>query len=198
MKLLMSGASPYVAMTAMAARLAEIELEMVTVDAANGDDTLLAANPLGKIPCLVLDDGRAIYDSRAILRFLDRKSGGSLYPADHDALTAAEHTEALCMGIADCAVASIYELRLRPEEKVHQPFLDRQWGKIERGLDAVMADLPPLGDGAHVGTLTLAGLLGYLGLRFARRWEDGRQALVDWNTRFDETHPELASLKPHG
>ncbi|MGI9364715.1 MAG: glutathione S-transferase family protein [Rhizobiaceae bacterium] len=197
MKLLSSGASPYVAKAAMAAKFAGIDVQHVDVDSTNGDPVLDAANPLSKIPCLVLDNGSGVYDSRSITRFLDRQSGGKLFPKDDAQLVAAERMEALCDGINDCAVGYMYEMRFRPEEKVHKPWQDRLWGKVERALDSAMNDLPPAGNDAHIGSVALAATLGYLDLRFAGRWEDGRSDLATWRDEFDAAHPELVGLKPH-
>ena len=197
MKLLSAGASPYVSKAAQAAKFAGVEVESVAVDSTNGDPVLDAANPLSKIPCLVLDDGTGIYDSRAITRYLDRVSGGKLYPSDESELQKAELMEALCDGINDCAVGYMYEERFRPEEKVHKPWQDRLWGKVERALDAAMASPPPSGADANIGSIALSASLGYLDLRFAGKWHDGRDDLVAWRDQFDAAHPELAALKPH-
>ena len=199
MKLLYAGASPYVSKAAQAAKYAGIDVEIVPVDATNGDPVLDAANPLSKIPCLVLDDGSGVFDSRAITRYLDRASGGKLYPSEADALTTVERMEALCDGINDCAVGYMYEGRFRPEEKVHAPWQERLWGKVERGLDAAMADLPPNGADApaDIGSLSLAAALGYLDLRFDGKWQGGRDALVAWRDQFESSYPDLAGLKPH-
>ncbi len=199
MKLLSSGASPYVSKAAIAAKIAGIDIETVDVDSTNGDPVLDAANPLSKIPCLVLDDGTGVYDSRAITRHFDRLSGGRLYPSSSDeaALLKAERIEALCDGINDCAVGYMYEARFRPEEKVHQPWLDRLWAKVERGLDAVMASPPPSGADANIGSIALTSTLGYLDLRFSEKWQTGREDLVAWRDQFDAAHPELAGLKPN-
>ena len=199
MKLLYAGASPYVSKAAQAAKVAGIDVAFVNVDATNGDPTLDAANPLSKIPCLVLDDGTGIYDSRAITRYLDRQSGGKLYPSDPDALTRAERIEALCDGMNDCSVGYMYEGRFRPEEKVHAPWQERLWGKVERALDAAMADLPATGqDGpVDISSICLSAALGYLDLRFTGKWQGGREALVAWQEQFNAANPELAALKPH-
>ncbi|MEP1205947.1 MAG: glutathione S-transferase family protein [Rhizobiaceae bacterium] len=197
MKLLSSGASPYVSKAAQAAKFAGVAVETVDVDSTNGDPVLDAANPLSKIPCLVLEDGTGVYDSRAITRHFDRVSGGKLYPSDEQALLKAEQMEALCDGINDCAVGYMYEARFRPEEKVHEPWRDRLWGKVERALDAAMAAPPPAGADANIGSISLSAALGYLDLRFAGKWETGRDDLVAWRGQFDAAHPELADLKPH-
>ena len=196
MKLLYASASPYVSKVAMAAKFAGIDVEHVPVDTVNGDPQLDAANPLGKIPCLVLDDGTGLYDSRVITRYLDRASGGKLFPSG-DGLLAAELMEAHCDGLNDVTVGYMYEKRYHPEEKVEQSWLDRLWGKAERTLTATMDSLPPTGADAHIGSIALAASLGYLDLRFSGQWESGREALVRWRDEFDAAHPDLVPLKPH-
>ncbi|MGI9356742.1 MAG: glutathione S-transferase family protein [Rhizobiaceae bacterium] len=196
MKLLASGASPFVSKAAMALKFAGIEAETINVDSTNGDPTLDAANPLSKIPCLVLDDGTGVYDSRSITRYADRVSGGRLFPTDEPARLLAERMEALCDGICDCAVGVMYEKRFRPEEIVHQPWIDRLWGKVERGLDEAADSLPPIGAEAHIGSIALAALLGYLDLRFSGQWEDGRTQLIEFRDAFASAHPDLLDLLP--
>ena len=194
MKLLYASASPYATKALMAATLAGVEVEVVPVDATNGDARLAAANPLERIPCLVLEDGAGLYDSRVITRFLDRRSGGKLIPAD-DPLPA-ERTEAHCDGVADSLVGWMYEGRFRPEEKIEEAWRDRLWGKAMRGIDHLPAGLPPHGNEAHLGSVALAAVLGYLDLRFAGRWEEGREGLREWAEAFDANWPQIAKLKP--
>lgn len=198
MKLLAADASPFVSKAAMALKFSGIDAEIVNVDATNGDAQLDAANPLSKIPCLVLDDGTGVYDSRSITRYLDRLCNGKLFPAADPEKLQAELTEALCDGICDCAVGVMYEKRFRPEEIVHQPWIDRLWGKVERGLDDAMNHLPPAGDEIHIGSIALRATLGYLDFRFAGQWEDGRAQLIAFRDAFDAAHPDLAGLLPRG
>lgn len=194
MKVLLAGPSPYSAKVLMAAALAGIEVEPVQVDANNGDPRLSQASPLERIPVLVLDDGTGIYDSRLITRHLDRLSAGRLVPAD-DPLPA-ERLEAHCDGVQDSLLACVYERRFRPEEMHYQPWIDRHWGKAMRGLDRLPDGLPPSGNDAHLGSIALACLIGYLDLRFAGEWEEGREALREWGEAFDANWPQLAKLKP--
>ena len=196
MKLLAADASPFVAKAAMALTFAGIEAEIVNVDATNGDTQLDAANPLSKIPCLVLDDGTGVYDSRSITRYVDRLSGGRLFPADDPERLNAERMEALCDGICDCAVGVMYEKRFRPEEIVHQPWMDRLWNKVERGLDEAVNHLPPTGSETHIGSIALAATLGYLNLRFTGKWETGRSQLIEFGDSFASAHSDLAAFLP--
>ena len=195
-KLLYAPASPYSAKVRMAAAYAGIALDAIVVDTAAQPADLIAANPLGKIPVLVTDGGEAVYDSRAITQYLNRESGNKLYPRNPAKRTDAERLEALADGIADCALAHVYERRARPEEIVHQPWLDKQWDKVSRGLDALNANPPKLGRKITGGHIALRAVLGYLELRFAGKWEKGRGRLKRWAARFDEKFPELKALLP--
>jgi len=189
-------ASPFSAKVRMAAAAAEIPLEGRIVDANADPAELISANPLGKIPTLLLDDGSAVFDSRAITQHLDRLSGRRLFPRNAEKRMKSERLEALADGIADCALVHVYERRMRPGEKVHQPWLDRQWAKIVRALDHLDADLPRLGSNADAGQIALRATLGYLSLRFPGEWEKGHARLRRWTERFDAKHPELTALLP--
>ena len=138
-KLLYSPASPYSAKVRMAAAYAGVAIEAVIVDTNAQPAELMDANPLGKIPVLITDAGVAMYDSRVITQYLNRVSGSRLFPRNVDKRLEAETLEALADGICDCLLAHVYERRFRPEEKIHQPWLDRQWSKVERALDQLNA-----------------------------------------------------------
>ena len=194
MKLLTSSASPFANKVRMAAAFIGLDLEDVATDAAAQPPELIAANPLGKIPCLILDDGSSLFDSRAITQYFGREHGPQLYPAAE--ATKIARYEALCDGICDCAVAWQYEKRLRPEEKWHQPWLDKQWTKTMAGVTEAGKELPAIGDKADIRAISLAAALGYLSLRFEGQWEDGHAELVAWNDAFDAAHPDIAALKP--
>lgn len=196
LKILCAPASPYSAKVRMSAAYAGIPFETVVVDTNVEPASLVAVNPLGKIPALITDDGEAIFDSRAITQYLNRISRNSLFPTALAKRTEAERLEALADGIADCALAHVYERRYHPEEKIHQPWLDRQWGKVERTLDYLNANLPRLGNRANAGQIALRATLAYLDLRFAGKWEKGRAKLRKWAARFDEKFPQLKSLLP--
>ncbi len=196
-KLLYSSASPYSAKVRMAAAYAGIAIEAVSVQTSERPAVLVSANPLGKIPTLVLDDGRSIFDSRAITQYLNRESKNALFPRNPDKRTEAEVLEALADGICDCALSMVYERRMRPEGMIFQPWLDGQWTKITAALDLLNANPPKLPKKITVGQIALRACLGYLALRFAGKWEKGRSRLVRWVARFDEKFPELKAYAPH-
>lgn len=193
-KLLFSPASPYSAKVRMAAAHAGIAVETVTTDTNAAPEDLIRANPLGKIPVLITDDGRSIYDSRVITQYLNRESGGKLFPRNPAKRLEAEQLEALADGICDVLLAHVYERRMRPEEKVHEPWLERQWSKAVRALDLLSLETPKLPQKITAGHIALRAAIGYLDLRFAGKWERGHSKLKRWAARFDQKFPELAKL----
>jgi glutathione S-transferase len=195
-KLLYSSASPYSAKVRMAAAYAGIAIEAVSVSTADRPAQLVAANPLGKIPTLLLDDGRSIFDSRVITQYLNRESKNALFPRNADKRLEAEMLEALADGICDSALAMVYERRLRPEDMQFQPWLDSQWTKISASLDLLNANPPKLPKKITVGQIALRACLGYLTLRFPGKWEKNHGRLTRWVARFDEKFPELKASAP--
>ncbi|MCF6370573.1 glutathione S-transferase [Rhizobium halophilum] len=196
MKLLYSPASPYAAKVRMAARHADIDLETVKVDTASNPPELLDNNPLGKIPTLLRKGEAPIYDSVAIMHYLDRLSGGMIYPKKDLKRTDAEVLEALCDGMMDSLLAIMNERRSRPEDRVHQPWIDKQWDKVSRGLDYLNAHPPKTGKKLHGGHFALAALLSYLDLRFDdRNWRAGREELAAWPDAFLTQFPDYTELK---
>ena len=195
-KLLYGSASPYSAKVRMAAAYAGVPVDAVLVDTAQRPAELIKANPLGKIPVLLTDEGEAVFDSRAITQYLNRISGSALFPRSAAKRNEAERLEALADGICDCLLAHVYERRSRPEEMVHQPWLDKQWGKAMAALDHLIAAMPKLPRKPTAGHMALRATLGYLDLRFPGKWERGRTKLKRWAARFDEKFPELAAYLP--
>lgn len=198
MKILYSPASPYSAKCRMAARYLGLDVEEVKTDTNQEPAELMDSNPLGKIPVLIRADGNPVYDSVAIMSYLDRLSGGRLYPKKHEKRTDAEVLEALCDGITDCLLAIVYERRFRPEDKVHQPWIDKQWSKVTRGLDHLEKNLPKTGKKLNGGHFSLAALLGYLDLRFAGQWEEDRPFLAAWRETFAKRFGDYNEMKSAG
>lgn len=193
-----SPTSPFSAKVKMAAHYAAIELTPQKVVTSDEPAELLAANPLGKIPALVTDEGKAIFDSRVIMQYLNHMSGNKLFPRNAEKRIDALKYEAIADGLCDVLVAHVYERRLRPEAIVHQPVLDHYWKKAERTLDFLNETAPRLSAKIHGGHIALAAALAYLSLRFGHGWERGRPKLKRWLKRFSELHPELAELLPQG
>lgn len=196
MKILYSPASPYSAKVRMAARHCGLVFESQIVDTTSDPAVLTASNPLGKIPTLIDDRGIAVYDSRAIMQFLDQASGRKLFPRNADKRQASLTLEALCDGTTDCLLAIIYEQRFRPPELIHGPWIERQWAKVERSLDYLHDNMPRTTKNLHGHHFALAGLLGYLTLRFEGEWERGRPKLKNWPQKFSSFFPDYDQYKP--
>ena len=141
---LRSGApSPFGRKVKIAAALLGIEIEVIATDTNNPDDPLRKDNPLGKIPALIREDGRCVYDSRVILEFLDLQAGGGkIIPQEPEARIAALTLQALADGIMDAALLQVYEGRWRAPEHHDRKWLDHHAGKVDRGL-AVLEGSPP-------------------------------------------------------
>ena len=197
MKLFSSITSPYCAKVHMAAHHLGLPLDAVLVNTAEDPAELIQANPLGKIPTLVLDDGTALFDSRAIMLEFDRMSGRRLYPRSPEKRRAADLLEAASDGLCDTLLTQVHERRFRPADKVYSPWLDRQAMKSARALDWLEREVPALRGAPHGGHLALASALGYLDLRFPDlNWRRGRPRLKRFDQRFSALYPDLAGMKP--
>jgi glutathione S-transferase len=166
-------------------------VESVKADPMDPADALRRDNPLGKIPTLVTDDGKPVFDSRVILEYLDHVAGGgkiipTAWPERVETLT----LQAMCDGVMDACILIVYEARHRPEALRHEPWLDYQRGKVVRGLAAFAKQTS---DPARfdVGTLTAACMLGYLDVRKQVDWRPEFPALVGWLEQFRARHPEF-------
>jgi glutathione S-transferase len=172
-------------------------------DPTDSSDSLRRQNPLGKIPVLIDEDGTAYYDSRVILEFLDeRAGGGKIVPRDPRRRLAALRLQALCDGILDASILTVYEGRWRASERHEQKWLDHQAGKVARGL-AALESAPPALDGApqalpSVGQVALACALGYRDFRFSESWRIDHPRLVAWLDNFAARVPAFATTKPTG
>lgn len=198
MELLGSDASPFVrkARVALAeAGITDIPYVQVSASPMGGDDTINAANPLGKIPALTRDNGPTIYDSNVICRFLDDHAGAGLYPPSRlwEVLT----LEATGDGIMEAAVGVIYEKRFRPEAMQWQDWFDAQWVKIDRALDVIERQwMSHLHGPVDMGQISVACALGYLDLRYPDSgWRSGREALAAWYSGFAD-RPAMRDTAP--
>jgi glutathione S-transferase len=196
LKILYGYPSPYSAKVRMAAAYAGVDFDSEIVSTDAEPALLINNNPLGKIPVLITDDGESIFDSRAITQYLNRISKNALFPRNPAKRLEAERLEALADGICDCLLAHVYERRHRPEEKIHDGWLEKQWRKVSRALDALESDPPKLPKKITGGQIALRACLGYLALRFDGKWERGHSRLKRWAKRFDEKFPELAAYLP--
>ncbi len=152
------------------------------------DSVVGASNPLGKVPCLVLEGGEAIFDSRVIVEYIDTLSPvGKLIPPNGRERAEVKTWEALADGVLDAAIMVRLEKTWtdRLPEQRSQAWIDRHLGKIASGLQAMsngLGDKPFCGN-AHMNLADIAVgcTLGYLSFRFPH---------IDWRG----AHPNLAKL----
>lgn len=173
----------------------EVEIAFVVGHPLAPEKMPVDENPLGKIPCLAREDGPAIYDSRAICRYLDSLYGARLYP--ETCLWEVLTLEATADGIMDAAVLMVYEGRARPEELRYPAWVEAQWVKIARTLDAVENRwMEQLSGPLDIGQLAMGCALGYLDFRHdARKWRDGRSALAKWHETIS-SRPSMEATIP--
>src|SRR6478672_12229234 len=133
MKLIGSLTSPYVrkVRVVMAEKKLDYQHELEDVWA---NDKILKSNPLGKVPCLVLGGGEAVFDSRVIVEYLDTRSPVSrLIPESSRERTEARTWEALADGLLDAAILARLELHWagRTEAQRSQAWADRQMTRVD-------------------------------------------------------------------
>jgi glutathione S-transferase len=201
MKLYHSANSPYARKVEIllieAGRAGEVTLVPAHGTPVDPGSMPVAQNPLGKVPALERDDGPALYDSRVICRYLDDRFGAGLYPPAPrlwDTLV----LEATADGILDAALLMVYESRVRPEERRHSPWVEAQWDKVARALDALEDRwLSHLAGPLCMGQVAVAAALGYLDLRHeARGWREGRPGLAAFAARMAARDSLKATLPP--
>lgn len=200
MRLYHSPTSPYVRKVMVllheAGLLKQVEIIGATGTPVDPGSMPLGQNPLGKIPALERDDGPAIYDSRVICRYLDAMADDQFYPPGPrlwDTLT----LEATADGILDAAILMVYEQRVRPEEKRYHAWVEGQWAKVDRALDAVESRwMDHLNGPMDMAQIAMACALGYLDFRHsAREWRKDRSHLAVWEAQFAK-RPSMRETQP--
>ena len=151
-------------------------------------DAVLKSNPLGKVPCLVMEGGEAVFDSRVIVEYLDTLSPvGKLIPAAGRERVEVRTWEALADGVLDACLTARMEQTWpgRTAAQRSQAWIDRQMSRVDAALAAMAKGLGdrPWCMGIHftLADVAVGCALGYLDLRFPA---------IDWRAR----HPDLARL----
>jgi glutathione S-transferase len=177
--------SPYTRKARVVAAEKRIEYAWENQSPWAADSAVPERNPLGKVPVLVLDDGTALYDSRVICEFLDSASPrGRLIPADGRERIEVRRWEALADGVLDAGVLWRLE-NARPQGERSPSWIERQQGKVQRGLDAMEHQL---GSRAFCGGASFS--LADIAVGCCVGWFDFRFPQLGW--RGD--HPNLARL----
>jgi glutathione S-transferase len=192
MKLIGSQGSPYVRKVRIVMAEKKLDYQFVLEDVWSAGTRMGESNPLGKVPCLVMEGANgseeAMFDSRVIVEYLDTLSPvGKLIPVQGRERAEVKTWEALADGLLDAAVLARLENTWggRTDGQRSQAWIDRQMLKIDNTVRAMSTGLADKSfcSGVHLSLSDLAVgcALGYLDFRFPQ---------IDWRTPY----PNLARL----
>lgn len=188
MKLIGSTSSPYVRKVRVVMAEKKLDYQFVEEDVWAADTVIMNSNPLGKVPCLVMEGGEALFDSRVIVEYLDTLSPvGKLIPAVGRERAEVKTWEALADGVLDALVLARLESNWAGRRKGErsQAWVDRQLAKTHASFKAMSQGLgdKPFCAGIYLSLADIAigCALGYADFRFPE---------IDWRT----PHPNLAKL----
>ena len=188
--------SPFGRKARVAALHLGLKVDVQPTSANEAGSTLTHDNPLGKMPVLLLDDGRRVYDSRVINECFDLLAGGGkIIPTEPTARIDAMVLQALGDGIMDAGILVVYEGRMRPKQFQYPKWVEMQRGKLLRGLEA-LAKNPPDAKLVSVGTIAVACALGYIDWRKQSDWRADHPSLVGWLDAFRKACPSFDATLP--
>jgi glutathione S-transferase len=189
MKLIGAITSPYVRKVRAVMAEKKLDYQFVQENVWAADTVISESNPLGKVPCLVMEGGEALYDSRVIVEYVDTLSPvGKLIPALGRARAEVKTWEALADGLLDAAILARLEATWagRDDAQRSQAWIDRQLAKVHASVNAMGRGLgdKPFCVGIHLSLADVAVgcALGYLDFRFPE---------IDWRA----DHANLAKLQ---
>jgi glutathione S-transferase len=205
MKLIGAVTSPYVRKVRIVMAEKKLDYQFVLEDVW-ANDAIVASNPLGKVPCLIMEGGEAVFDSRVIVEYLDALSPvGKLIPGSGRERAEVRTWEALADGLMDAAILARLEKTWpgRNEGERSQAWIERQMGKIDAALAAMAKGLgdKPYCAGIH---LTLADIavgcaLGYLDFRFPQiDWRKHHLSLAGLADKLEQRPSFIDSAPPKG
>jgi len=203
MKLFYAAASPFVRKCLVSAHELGLRERIELVPAAphpvNRDRTVVASNPLGKIPTLITGEGAVLYDSRVICEYLDALAGGRLIPAHGPARWRVLVDQSLADGVMDAAVLVRYESAVRPENLRWNDWISGQLEKVTCGLAEFERGARGWTERVDAGTVAVGCALGYLDFRFASLgWREKCPDTARWFERFAKRESMVATRPPAG
>jgi glutathione S-transferase len=203
MKLIGALTSPYVRKVRIVMAEKKLDFQFVLEDVW-GTDALLKSNPLGKVPCLVMEGGEAVFDSRVIVEYLDTLSPvGKLIPPPGRERIEVRTWEALADGILDAAILARLEANWagRQEGERSQAWIDRQMSRVHGSVKAVSQGLgeKPWCSGTHftLADVAVGCALGYLDFRFPHiDWRSDYPNLAKYNEKLAARQSFIDTLPP--
>lgn len=203
MKLFYSPTSPFVRKVVVVLKetgqFEDVELISAQTAPTAPADVLSGRVPLGKVPALERADGPTLFDSRVICAYFDNRASAGLYGSGAR-VWEMRTLEALADGILEAAVLMTYESRLRPEDKQWETWVDAQWMKISRAIDAINAQwMSHLAGPMTIGQIAVACALSYVDFRHgSRNWRQGNDALAQWYVGFASRDSMQSTTPPEG
>ena len=170
-RLLGSLTSPYVRKVRIVMAEKRIDYHLEIEDVWAPDSRIQEANPLGKVPCLIMEDGGAVFDSRVIVEYLDGMTPVSkLIPPSGRERAEVRTWEALGDGVIDASILARLEKTQRPPEQQSTQWIDRQMSKVNAGIAAMSRGLGEKpwcnGQAYTLADIAVGCALGYLDFRF--------------------------------
>ena len=190
MKIIGSLTSPYVRKVRIIMAEKKIDAELVLDNVWDTTSTISEFNPLGKVPCLLLDDGGAMFDSRVIAEYIDTLSPvGKLIPPTGRERAAVKTWEALADGVIDAGILVRIENTFRGENEQSQKWKDHQMSKVLKGIETISNSLGSSkwchGNQFSLADIALGCALGWFELRFPE---------LDWKTKYPNLATHFAQL----
>lgn len=195
MKLLYTPRSPYARKVRVAAIEKGIELELVSEDLVNKSPGLVKANPLGKIPALILDNGQTIFDSPVICEYLDSlKAKPVLISKDPQKRLAVLTLAAAADGLMDVTVAMFME-KIRHPKDFNAAFIAANEATVKRCFSYFDAREGQLQE-FNIASIGLASAIGYLNFRMPQLWSSvDYPRLARWYEEFSQ-RPSMQETIP--
>jgi len=188
MKLIGAITSPYVRKVRIVMAEKRLDYQLLHEEVWSTQTQISEFNPLGKVPCLIMEGGEALFDSRVIVEYLDTLSPvGKLIPSSGRERAEVKTWEALSDGVLDACILARLEQTWagRSEQERSKAWIDRQMGKVTTSLAAMEKGLSdkPFCCGIHLSLadISVGCSLGYLDFRFP-------------NLNWRDSHPELGRL----
>ncbi len=177
LQLIGSLTSPYVRKIRILLAEKNLPYEFILDDVWSAQPNVLAFNPLGQVPAIILPTGEVLTDSRSISDYIE-----AAHPSTpNESATLPERLQvlkwqALCEGIIDAAVKCRVE-QIRPEALQWRDWFVRQEQKIDRSfalLDAHLATHTWLANERYgIADITLQCALNFVDFRMGHiQWRE--------------------------
>ena len=188
MKLIGALTSPSVRKVRVVMAEKKLDYDLVLENVWSSETLIGESNPLGKVPCLVMEGSEALHDSRVIVEYLDTLSPvGKLIPSVGRERAEVKTWEALADGLLDASLLARLEATWagRSDAERSQAWIDRQLGKVHAALRAMSQGLADktycVGIHLSLADIAVGCALGYLDFRFPQ---------IDWRSPY----PNLTRL----